>query len=142
MRMITTTICGPKDTAFQQSGCKLYQPFLPYQRLPQCHSFQSCQLSFPSCGWQSEYFWRGTSNRIQVRHRCVHAGAGASAHVLKYLVMNLYGQTPSRWFLCWTHGRHRLWVIWGSSLGTWEEGLITTTNMVLRFSFLKRLRHG
>ena len=43
-----------------------------------------------------------------------------------------YGQTPSRWFLCWTHGgtdcRHRLWVSWVSSLGTWEEGLITTTS--------------
>ena len=37
------------------------------------------------------------------------------------------------WFLCWIPGtdyRHRLWVSWGSSLKSWEEGLNTTTTTV------------
>ena len=38
-----------------------------------------------------------------------------------------------KWFLCWIHGgtdyQHRLWVSWGSSLKSWEEGLNTTQHL-------------
>ena len=38
-----------------------------------------------------------------------------------------YGQTPSKWFICWTPGGtdclHSLWISCSSSLETWEEGL-------------------
>ena len=50
-----------------------------------------------------------------------------------------YGQTPSKWFFCWTYGgtncRHSLWVSWGSSLEIWEEGLTTTTMQATACTF-------
>ena len=51
---------GPNDTAFPHSdqhlpkGCKLYQHYLPCQRLPLCRSFLSGRLSF-SCVQQRNH---------------------------------------------------------------------------------------
>ena len=64
-----------------------------------CRSFLSCRSSFPPCGWQGEiYFWRETSSRIRTRHRCatrLHAGAGASAHVLYHTATPTQHSTPT-----------------------------------------------
>ena len=52
-RTVKKCFLGPNDTAFPQSdqhptkGCKLYQHYLPCQRLPPCRSFLSCRSSFP-----------------------------------------------------------------------------------------------
>ena len=95
-----------KDTAFPQSGqhpstegCKLYQPFLPYQTLLQCH-FSIVSTKFPFL-WLAERILlagvvESNPGPTSVCAATPHAGAGASAHVLKHITSPTKHTTPTQ----------------------------------------------
>ena len=112
----------------QQRDAKLYQLYLPYQRSPRYHSFFVLPTKFPFM-WLAKRIlllvWDVEWNCL----RCVPFSAYEEVcctELFTPIAVPDYGQTPSKWFLCWTRGRtycrHSIWVSWSSSLKTWEEG--------------------
>ena len=140
----------PKDTAFSQSD--------PQQRDANCNF--TCLTKDPHSAMffclagQVSCLVAGKANltfggrcRVELRpdfgvYSSVHGKRCAALNCAPRWQSWTYGQTPSKWFLCWTHGgtdcRHSLWVSWGFSLQTWEEASKTKKQQLLHVSLCPR----
>ena len=86
--------------------------------------------------WSERYSFSAVGStpppqRMQIASTLLALSKAPTVPLFSVLPVKFPAKEPPWWFLCWIHGGtyywHRLWVSWGSSLISWEEGLNTTT---------------